>query len=744
MNTANDHWLGIVRYTPLAILLDLDGTLVPFSATPDETQIAPELRQLLADLAASQGTTVAIVSGRPRGWVESRLGEVPGLLLVAEYAGWRRGTGAWEAAIELEASALDEITAQFQRLAEAYDGAIAERKTWSLTLHLRGVKREERQALSVEAWAAASAWAHDHPGFEYSEGVETIDVQFGAVKKSIAVPWVRDKAGADARVIAIGDDVSDEAMFSALSPTDEPVLVAPRIPARTTHARWRLQRPDDTVEFLRWVLDVRRGEASAQFIVPRPLEPRTRKRIRETAEPKLLVLSNRLPHLPDEVAADDRKRNVGGLVSALEPIVAARHGVWFGWSGRTGADDGDVKDGVDDSQSPTLAWFDLRPRWYEGHYNGLCNRALWPLLHSFPERVKLAADDWTAYVEVNEFFGAAAVDLGGDGASVWVHDYHLFLVARAMKRLGHKGPVGFFLHVPFPADDIFSILPWSSEILDAILDFDLVAFHTPTYVENFCHAANARLGAVIADDALEYRGRRIRVRAMPIGITLDAFQRPEASDAADAANLSQSIAPSRLVLGVDRLDYTKGIPDRLLAFGRMLELFPEWRGKVSLVQISVPSRADLPDYADQRTRIENIVGRINGEYGEAHWVPIRYLYRSYDQPQLAELYRAADVGYITPLRDGMNLVAKEYVAAQDPDDPGVLLLSQFAGAAHELKDAVLTNPWFVDGMARDLDRALRMDLDERRARHARLRAAVERTTAERWAEDFLTALEACR
>ena len=194
------------------------------------------------------------------------------------------------------------------------------------------------------------------------------------------------------------------------------------------------------------------------------------------------------------------------------------------------------------------------------------------------------------------------------------------------------------------------------------------------------------------------------------------------------------------MLGVDRLDYTKGIPERLVAFGRLLELFPEWRGKVSLIQISVPSRADVPEYAEQRANIEGIVGRVNGEFGEAHWVPIRYLYRGYSRPHLSQLYRAARVGYVTPLRDGMNLVAKEYVAAQDPEDPGVLVLSQFAGAAAEMKDAILTNPYWADGMARDLDRALRMPLDERKMRHARSLAIVERTTAQSWAASFLDAL----
>jgi trehalose 6-phosphate synthase len=202
----------------------------------------------------------------------------------------------------------------------------------------------------------------------------------------------------------------------------------------------------------------------------------------------------------------------------------------------------------------------------------------------------------------------------------------------------------------------------------------------------------------------------------------------------------RGIAPTRLILGVDRLDYTKGIPDRLAAFAKLLELYPEWRRRVSLVQISVPSRSDVPEYSMQREAVERIVGRTNGDFGDTDWVPVRYLYRSFAPEQLALLYRSAAVGYVTPLRDGMNLVAKEYVAAQDPTNPGVLVLSQFAGAAHELGDAVITNPWHVDGLARDLDRALRMDLDERLQRHHRLLDTVQRTTALTWAEEFLSKL----
>ena len=299
--------------------------------------------------------------------------------------------------------------------------------------------------------------------------------------------------------------------------------------------------------------------------------------------------------------------------------------------------------------------------------------------------------------------------------------------------------------MPFPSPDLFYVLPWAEEVLIAMLDLDLIGFHTQSYAANFRSCVASIPGTRVGDDVIEYRNRRTRIGAFPIGIIPQQFQ-PSAAEAApaqEAANLMRAIAPNRLVLGVDRLDYTKGIPERLSGFARLLELYPEWRRKVSLVQISVPSRGDVPDYAEQRERVEHIVGRTNGEYGDGDWVPIRYLYRSFSRDQLSLLYRAAAVGYVTPLRDGMNLVAKEYVAAQDPADPGVLVLSRFAGAAAELTDALLTNPWYVEGLARDLDRALRMPREERHARHEKLLACVERTTAITWAEDFLSTLARC-
>jgi trehalose 6-phosphate synthase len=460
----------------------------------------------------------------------------------------------------------------------------------------------------------------------------------------------------------------------------------------------------------------------------------------------LLAISNRLPELRAPVSPDDeRKRQVGGLVSALQPVLAARKGLWLGWSGRTAPGDAFGPVRLDAGAVPALAWIDLPAAAQQLYYNGFCNRSLWPLFHSLPGRVRFLDAEWDAYVEVNERLAEAAAELVERGCAVWAHDFHLLLLAAALRRRGHGGPMGLFLHIPFPGVDLFRLIPWADRLLDGILAFDLVGLQTPNDVRNLLHVVGALTPATVSDDAVEHRGRRVRVRALPIGIIPETFEPPaEPDESEETTVLLQSVAGRRLVLGVDRLDYTKGIQERLEAFGRFLSLFPEWRGKVSYIQISVPSRADVLEYQDQRNRIESTVGRINGEFGEAHWTPVRYLYRSYRRGQLSRFYRAADVCLVTPLRDGMNLVAKEFVAAQDEGHPGVLVLSRFAGAACELPDAVLTNPFHPDGMAKDLDRALTMPLPERVDRHARLLAAVRRTTASSWAEAFVAALEACR
>jgi alpha,alpha-trehalose-phosphate synthase [UDP-forming]/trehalose-phosphatase len=735
-----DLWLPLLRHSPLAILTDLDGTILPFASTPDAARPTAELRALVEELATTPGVTLIVVSGRPRTSLDEFFPLPRSALLVAEHGAWRSANG-WESTLSVDPRAVDSLQSDLARLLAKYPMALLERKTWALALHFRRVAEHRKAGLLVQAASVLGPWLEAHPDFERLAGSEVLEIRPRLAHKASAVAWARERLGAACRLVIVGDDVTDEDMFAAAGEGDAAILVSAE-PPRPTRARYRLRSIEQVLAFYRAVLDLRRASsAPAASALPTTIAPRG-----SSAESAyhLLVVSNRLPELRSvESSLDPRKQSVGGLVSALRPVLARRKGIWLGWSGRTRqvATPTDVE--LDEVGGLALAWVDFPEEWQRRYYNGLSNGALWPLFHSFPGRVKFSHADWQSYEQANDAFAAVASTLVGKGDTIWVHDYHLLLLGKDLRERGHRGRIGFFQHIPFPGPDIFFLLPWATEVLTAMLEFDLVGFHTESYVANFLRCMASLPGALVEGNRVLRGERAVTARAFPLGIIPDEFQDPGNDEAsAEVVGLVRAIGSSRLVLGVDRLDYTKGIPERIDAFGQLLAQFPEWRRNVCLVQVSVPSRADIAEYAEQRTRVENSVGRINGEFGEADWVPIRYLYRSYGRSQLSQLYRLADVGYVTPLRDGMNLVAKEYVAAQDPAKPGVLLLSRFAGAAEELRAALQTNPWDPEGTARDLDRALRMPLEERLERHAALHRIISKTTALTWAEDFLAALEA--
>jgi len=740
IDVESEYWVALARHRPLGILSDLDGTLLPFGPTPDAARPTPQVRNLVHDLATLPDVTLAIVSGRPRQVLDQFFPQPRSVLLVAEHGAWRSGPAGWESMLSLDEKAVDSVARELQTLQGKYAGALLERKTWSLALHFRGVDEQEKMSLLVQASVVIDPWLAAHPDYEDIAGAEVIEIRPRMARKANAVSWVKGLLGPGCRLLVVGDDVTDEDMFSATSGDDAPVLVGAE-PGRLTAARWRLESSEEVHAFYSWIISLRREDL--------PVAPRRRpSRVESLPEAKaagasfdLLVLSNRLPELRGASSLAARKRNVGGVVSALGPALTARRGIWLGWSGRARPEANGTEVGLDMVSGLAVAWVDFPEEWHRRYYNGLCNSALWPLFHSFPSRLRVSHQDWHSYERANEAFASVAMKLVGPDATIWAHDYHLLLVGKYLRQGGHRGPIGLFLHIPFPGPDIFFLLPWATEILAGMLELDLVGFHTAGSVDNFLRCMATVPGARVEGSCVVRDGRRVRAAVFPLGIIPGDFQDDgEVSSRDEIAGLIGSLGPARMVLGVDRLDYTKGIPERIVAFGCLLEQFPEWRRKACLVQVSVPSRADVPAYAEQRSRVENSVGRVNGEYGEADWVPIRYLYRSYGRGQLSQLYRAADVGYVTPLRDGMNLVAKEYVAAQDPQRPGALLLSRFAGAAEELRDALLTNPWDCEGTAQDLNRALTMPLEERRRRHSKLMEVISRTTALTWAEDFLGAL----
>jgi trehalose 6-phosphate synthase len=453
---------------------------------------------------------------------------------------------------------------------------------------------------------------------------------------------------------------------------------------------------------------------------------------------RLVVLSNRVAPLTGRQAA-----SAGGLAVGVHAALSASGGVWFGWSGQI------VKGALPGPQIRragriTYVLTDLTEAEHAGYYAGFANRALWPLLHYRVDLAHFDRADHDMWRKVNARFAAELLPLLEPGDRVWAHDYHLIPLGAELRAGGFDGRLGFFLHIPFPPLELFVTLPWHRELGEDLAACDVIGFQTASDARHFREYAVSELeGRALTPQTLSIDRRRCRVDAFPIGIDVDEVMRmavaPEAQQ--QARQLSGTLDARALLIGVDRLDYSKGIVERLRAFELLLREREGWAGKVTFVQISAPSREDLPEYQSLRRSIERLAGHINGRLGDASWTPVRYVNRAYARRTLAAFFRIARVGVVTPLRDGMNLVACEFVAAQDPADPGALVLSRFAGAAELMEGALILNPYDVHGAAAALDRALRMSLEERRERHTRMLAAVRRHDVTHWRDSYLAALE---
>ncbi|MDP8957761.1 MAG: trehalose-6-phosphate synthase [Actinomycetota bacterium] len=451
---------------------------------------------------------------------------------------------------------------------------------------------------------------------------------------------------------------------------------------------------------------------------------------------RLVVVANRLP-------VQRRRGNwvmsPGGLVSALTPVLQDSKGSWVGWSGVAGstAPEPFEHEGIEHRPVP------LSSSEVDNYYYGFCNGTLWPLYHDAVRRPEFHRHWWRPYHRVNQRFAEAAAEVVKPGDLVWVQDYHLQLVPGMLRRLHPEARIGFFLHIPFPAVELFAQIPWRRQILEGMLGADVIGFHTRLGSQNFIRVANrftsARGGS---RGSLEFEGRHLRVDRFPISIDFKYYEdlARTPSVAAGAQRLRRQLGERlTIILGVDRLDYTKGIDIRLRALETLLENQPHKARELALVQIASPSREQKEEYADMRARIEEMVGRINGTYGRPDHVPVHYLHRTVPSEQLVSYYLAADVMLVTPLRDGMNLVAKEYVASRY-DNSGVLVLSEFTGAAYELRRAIQVNPYDIDGLAAALETAMELPEHEARERMAALRNVVRRNDVYRWADSFLDAL----
>jgi trehalose 6-phosphate synthase/phosphatase len=460
---------------------------------------------------------------------------------------------------------------------------------------------------------------------------------------------------------------------------------------------------------------------------------------------RLIVVANRLPltlRLSDGHWITERSS--GGLASAMKPLLQRRGGDWIGWAGNGGGEGGVERQAVLQDWARAEHCFaidlpaDVATRFYEGY----ANQTLWPVFHNFPSQLKFDATGWQAYLEANRIFCRAVVERFQPGDLVWIHDYHLMLLPQMLRRELPDAAIGFFLHIPFPSAEIFPILPRREELLEGLLGADLLAFQTHGHLQQFRSALLRVLGLESKINEIALGSRLVRLEALPIGIAPEEYTALLDSDETTThyAEWVSRYEGRKVLLAVDRLDYTKGVPERLRAYARLLRCSAEFREKVILIQIAVPTREGIGTYQDLRTEVNQLVGEVNGKLGTPDWTPLVYINRSIERAELVALYKLADVCWVGSLRDGMNLVAKEYVACK-ADGEGVLVLSEFAGAAAEMGEALLINPFDEDRTASAVERALSLDESERRYRMKVLHSRVLRNDVFKWGDRFLTLLQ---
>jgi trehalose 6-phosphate synthase/phosphatase len=465
---------------------------------------------------------------------------------------------------------------------------------------------------------------------------------------------------------------------------------------------------------------------------------------------RMLIVSNRLPVVIEEDDGEWKMRpGSGGLVTAMAPVLRNRGGVWIGWSGLENENAEQIEPLLNQAPAATgyrLCSVPLDTDDVDLYYQGFSNEVIWPLFHDLQSLCRFRPEYWDRYLAVNRKFASVVAAEYREGDYVWVHDYHLIHVGEELRRHGITTPAGFFLHIPFPAPDIFIKLPWRFQVLHALLQYDLIGFQTVRDHRNFVQCVRMLMkGVAIRHE----RGMHIcateraevRLGVFPISIDYGDFEHQARSReiSESAWYIHEAVQDRQIVLGVDRLDYTKGIPNRLEAFHHLLRTHPELHERVTFIQVVVPSRSDIARYDTLKTEIEQLVSRINGEFTRSGWIPVHYIYRHLTRQELLGYYRTAEVAFVTPIRDGMNLVAKEYCAC-NIDGNGVLILSEFAGAVQQLhRYALVVNPYDVSGVGQALFEALEMPADERQRRMKRLRAIVRRYDIFRWVETFLHA-----
>ncbi len=451
---------------------------------------------------------------------------------------------------------------------------------------------------------------------------------------------------------------------------------------------------------------------------------------------RLIIVSNR-------VSIPKSGTRAGGLEVAVMAAFKHTPGIWFGWSGRVSK--GALETRSIDSDNLSFVVTDLPSEAYNEFYYGFANRVLWPILHYRLDLAEFSRQDLSGYTRINEHYAQELHKIIRPDDIIWVHDYHFLLLAKLLREYGHQNKIGFFLHTPFPPAEIITGLPHHERVVSALCHYDLLGFQTETDSANFARYIESEFGYP-GDRESGYRvgDHLVKVGTFPVGVEAESFAKLARRSAKSSfvTGVLSSLSGRAMIIGVDRLDYSKGIANRIGAFERFLEQHSEWRNNVTYLQITPKSRSEIPEYEQMDRDVSALVGRVNGTYGEASWTPVRYVNRAHTRAALAGLYRESRAALVTPLRDGMNLVAKEFVAAQDPEDPGVLILSKFAGAALECRPALLVNPYDSESVAAAIYRALSMPLEERRARQDALYRIVCENDIKNWPDRFLKILTA--
>jgi len=458
--------------------------------------------------------------------------------------------------------------------------------------------------------------------------------------------------------------------------------------------------------------------------------------------PRTLIVSNRLP---TKVLRNEEgltfQPSEGGLATGLGSIYRQGDNLWIGWPGLFVHDEAEEDHIREELREDNMAPVFLTEAEIRDFYEGFSNSTLWPTFHYFSEFAEYEQTHWEAYVQVNQKFCEAVLAHAGPEDTIWVHDYQLLLLPEMLRKARPEASIGFFLHIPFPSQELIRVLPWRTELLRGMLGADLIGFHTFGYMRHFLSAVTHLLGYPAQNGQIETPNRSVRVDAFPMGIDYERYAKAAASSEAEhhQAEYREALRDTRVILSIDRLDYTKGIAQRLRAFDQLLQRYPEWRGQVSLIMLVVPSRDQVAQYASLKEEIDELVGRINAQYRTISWNPILYFYRSLPLEELAALYRLAEVALVTPMRDGMNLVAKEYVASR-LDQRGVLILSERAGAARELSDALIINPTDVGQLVDAMHEALVMPEEEQVTRMSAMQTLVKRYNVFSWTKLFMNQL----